>query len=101
MNLKQFLKSDWRKIVVFAILIILEFICLPMPNIIFTDPPTTDYSQWQCISLLSIFPLLFSPYEGFDTTLMRIIIIFVSFLITYLLSCLIVWIYDKFRKKKK
>ncbi|MDI6826077.1 MAG: hypothetical protein QMD36_02685 [Candidatus Aenigmarchaeota archaeon] len=106
MNWKEFLKPDWRKILVFVISIIM--------GIVVTHPliyPEYSYS----------FPFLPLPFEtveiravpcppgaheripGVIPDCMESVIILQNILLNlvsyYLISCLIVWIYDKVRKK--
>jgi len=97
MTLKQFLKPDWRKIVIFVIPIILTIIA------IFIE---VKGSGWD---ILVYFPALLCGiipgcmHDG-ELPYVNPILLLLSFIITYfvwyLLSCLIIWIYDK-RKKKK
>ena len=83
MTLKQFnsdwrqFKSDSRKIAIFIILFIL--------------------------SIYSYVTLIYSIYENLDAylTVLPDLLLLVIIPLDYLLSCLIVWIYDKFRKVKK
>jgi hypothetical protein len=86
MNWKEFLKPDWRKIV---LTVILMFIPLPM----YVDTFCSCYSPpCQCPKKIMFYPLLLSLGIGLLT-------LPIDLVISYLLSCLIVWIYDK-RKKK-
>ena len=127
MKWKQFLKPDWRKIVIFIILSV--FISLLGLNftsifnlyqienifvaiifsIIFLLPSFVLKSIQFIISLY--YANILSPLE-FGTlkasgTLTNLFLIFSIFgwvldiIYWYILSCLIVLIYDKFRKKKK
>ncbi len=98
MGLKQFLKPDWRKI-----LLALIFISLPLYAWFNDENPNA-------IGILSLFgsflilpsAIVLSPlYEiGISyTNEIKITIIFlVSSVIYYLLSCLIVWVYYKVKK---
>jgi magnesium-transporting ATPase (P-type) len=99
MKFKQFLKPDWRKIVVFAIIFIV-FSFVPIWT-------TIRCSTWECgpgPTTSSFFDSLESMAnkEFFDFGYFTpwISIFFVSIAISYLLSYLIVWIYDKVKKKK-
>jgi hypothetical protein len=88
MTLKQFLKPDWRKIglfIIFAFLSPLSFIygtCLGARCFIF--PWTTLHI------ILNFFMALW---------FLGALVIVIMGLYWYLLSCLIVWIYDKVKKK--
>jgi hypothetical protein len=85
MNLKQFLNPDRRKIVVFIIF----FIGFILFSHIFTSVSTaTDTTTGGYANYSSILTL--APH-----------FILYLFLFSYLLSCLIVWIYDNFKKVKK
>jgi len=81
MNWKQFLKPDWRKIVLTILLMILPTIFIKgITSILHSCPVGTI----NC-------PPLFD-WESF------VVMFTISLIITYLLSCLIVWIYDKVKK---
>ena len=93
MNLKQFLKPDWRKIVItivsifYVLLVIVSFITGGM----FVDCTEEGFR-------------LHPESCGYKKPLIEIndlrVTFIISIVISYILSCLIVWIYDKFRKKK-
>ena len=113
MNFRVFLKPDWRKIVIFLVLLLFLFYfelnrpivkciggdickkyCLlgipePLPPVTKTYVKDTSacccYFKFDNLEFYNISPLLYW-------------IIYTIFL--YLLSCLIVWIYDKFKKRK-
>jgi len=100
MNLKQFLKPDWRKIVIFVIIFILLFFIPLFPKFSILPTPVGveggTYIDWKSLySELSV---------GYGTLADRInyikIPIIINCFVSYLLSCFIVWIYDKVRKKK-
>ena len=100
MTLKQFLKPDWRKIVVLIILTIIS--------------STVTYNELNCMTFgggctkSHGFPFAFysihysvaSP-DAQPSYYLNYVSIIPNIIIWYLLSCFIVWIYDKFRKKKK
>lgn len=95
MNWKGFLKPDWRKI---SMLFILEFfltfiallfgfklpiwaVYLIAPNVLYLETTVTS--------------LFTSPVElSLHGTVSNVIVLFYR----YILSCLIIWIYDKVRK---
>ncbi len=102
MNWKQFLKPDWRKIVIF---IFFTFIGLFM---LFSGKCWWSNGSTHCfISLVGvvfnflwiILRLLFVELNLTEN------LVYIGFLLSiiywYLLSCLIVWIYYKLRKPKK
>ena len=82
MNWKEFLKPDWRKIVITILLMILPTIFIKGITDIFHSCP---------VGMINCPPLF--DWESF------MVMFTISLIITYLLSCLIVWIYDKLKKK--
>jgi len=97
MNLKIFLKPDWRKIVLTIILFIFglfasfmsDLLCYPCPK------------EFLIFRYLLMWPDYFIPvnYDFFAITISAKLI--VDIIWTYILSCLIVWIYDKLKGKKR
>jgi hypothetical protein len=90
MNLKQFLKPDWEKIVIWMIFLILSFMA---PNHLIILPlfcgsnfgiPLPFYCSIKG-------PFNFNAFVGFY--------FLADAIFWYFISCLIVWIYDKFKKK--
>lgn len=77
-KLKQFLKPDWRKIAIWIIIFIVA-----------------HTHEWNGV-LEGIYLQILTNYGTIAFTFVAII----DALIIYLLSCLVVWIYDKFRKRK-
>jgi hypothetical protein len=103
MTFKQFLKPDWRKIVIFVILSIALFL-VPW-NIAFSVTEFRFiYSEsgmqgiplpaYICIEALTAFGTPPPPCGVFYPFLI------IDLIIWYLLSGLIVWVYDKVRKKR-
>jgi len=96
MKLKQFLKPDWRKIVVFAIIFIITYIlvydCGDILSSALCEARGFPMTCWSRHTVSKMPPRMEDviSYFGLITDL----------IIWYLLSCLIVWIYDKFRKRK-
>ena len=94
MGWKEFLMPDWRKIVVFVIV----FVLMPIP--VFNDNGYEHFWTFAPfgIVLLSLLVSLFLtsyPNISYEGILIILIVLFIS----YLLSCLIVWAYDKLKKK--
>jgi hypothetical protein len=97
MNWKQFLKPNWRKIVIFLLPIILTIITL------FIE---VKGSGWD---ILVYFPILICGIipgcitSGGELPLVNNALYLLSFVITYIIwypiSCLIIWIYNKVKKK--
>ena len=123
MNIKQFFKPDKRKIVIWIII----FLIIPIPNLIsynadFYNGPkicnimmrfpngteinttgacplsTPTVSTFESPNL--IFLIFLSPYSLFYNTIDKQLLIAVFLIISYILSCLIVWIHDKYIKKR-
>jgi hypothetical protein len=108
MNWKEFLKPTWQKVLVFILLFqILFFI-----QSLFFIPEIKNQTAFSIIGMI-IHPFdiftLFLPTGQFITTLAYILPFNFIFLIIgilnsfyqYLFSCLIVWIYDRIREKRK
>jgi len=93
MNFKQFLKPDWRKVVIFFVVSFLLTLFLGVKS------PVTPLD----ISITKIgFPALFLTIkEGLlgKTYKWNFVNLIINIAIWYLLSCLIIWIYDKVRKR--
>jgi hypothetical protein len=107
MTLKQFLKPDWRKIVIMII--------LPLIVSILSCESLWDYSEsfqnipsygHSCSSLdyvvsylTFIMPIKTARIDpgGLKSEINYLIF---TWIVWYLLSCFIIWIYDKFRKRK-
>ena len=95
MKIKQFLKSDWRKIVITIVFFIIS---------IFTAYlyVKLSYPSW----LMNLDKVLLFP-SFFILEILNLrntpngVLYFFNFIFWYLFSCLIIWIYDKFRKVKK
>jgi len=98
MTLKQFLKPDWRKIVIMIILVYLGLfslalgVCWGRPCFIIDY--LRDSLSGVCplcifIVILDFFMVEISDFFG----------LVLNVIYWYLLSCLIVWIYDKVKKK--
>ena len=98
MTFKQFLKPDWRKVVVLVVLAII--FSLSQGSILAGELPVSARGL-----PLPIFVCIESYSDVFMLTPLRepcgIIYYFliIDLIIWYLLSCLIVWIYGKFRKR--
>jgi len=88
MNLKQFLKPDWRKIVLTIILSLIVYFFLWFNNIACVREMMTGHCMGASRKLEDIFIRYLQPQN------------FLAILILwYLFSCLITWIYDKVKKK--
>jgi hypothetical protein len=95
MNIKKFLKPDWRKIV-----FMLLFFLFGLLNV-------KNYTSGSCGALQVItvweergFPFTFQVTKLQCSPIIFILIpAFLDLIFWYLFSCLIVWIYDKVKKK--
>lgn len=92
MNWKEFLKPDWRKILLFVILSIL---LSAIPNFVIEIPVFCGLSFGIPLPFYCSLILPFDFNGGFVITNL-----FVDIIFWYLLSCLIVWIYGKLKKEK-
>jgi len=96
MNWKGFLKPEWRNIVIFVFLII---VTSSIPNL---------FVEGADIGINYGFPFNFYGYGGGPEllpgqsipTYLRYEALIEDVVIWYLLSCLIVWVYDKVKKKR-
>jgi hypothetical protein len=121
MNWKEFLKPNWRKIVIFVIIGIISVLILAYYTFMNTCAGgcvSPNCGQLHCririttLILIPSFPLLTTNFTnvGDDVNVELSfwslgpnwqVVLVTSIIYWYLLSCLIVWIYDKFRKPKK
>ena len=93
MTLKQFLKPDWRKIVIFVVVSIVFSL---YKNIITVYNYERGFPLPFQFCVYDMFPSLAPPWCGVVGHYL-----IVDIIIWYILSCLIVWIYDKRKKKKR
>jgi hypothetical protein len=107
MNVKQFLKPDWRKILIFVIMIVIYLFEFLVANASFCGPQVIITSRQNCSHYYTKYWVspcsLFCGEPDFLTSLINTIyypLWLIGIIILYLLSCLIVWIYDKSRKRK-
>jgi hypothetical protein len=99
MNWKQFLKLDWKKIVVFVILIFIAMFSIGIP---FWSYPMCEPGG-SCPLIFNFLPsdkIISSNIYLNNGFRIDWIILFFILLLLYLFSCLIVRIYDKVKKKK-
>jgi hypothetical protein len=85
MDWKEFLKPDWRKIIVF--ILSLNFLLIPYTCHVAKGGCDDFYliAGWLFILIsISFIPQIIIPLIIFD----------------YFLSCFIIWIYDKYKKKR-
>ena len=96
MNIKQFLKPDWRKVVVFILLFIISTLARanlfpnrklepPFPPFVFGMPFVSFY-VYPVVELGSITKYNFIGLIG-------------NVIFWYFLSCFLFWFYDKLKKK--
>jgi hypothetical protein len=84
MDWKKFLKPDWRKIVITILLMILPTIFIKAYTTVLHSCPV---GMTDC-----------PPLFDWELFLQMIVI---ALIITYSISCFLVWIYDKVKKKKR
>jgi hypothetical protein len=96
MGWKQFLKPDWRKIV-----LMLLFFLLGLLNV-------RSYTSGSCgvLQVITVWeerglPFTFQVTKLHCSPIIFILIpAFLDLIFWYLISCLIVWVHDRYRKKK-
>ena len=100
MTLKQLLKPDWRKIVIVLIIAIFNFSLIFYWNWFGSKFPVIIEFLYSYLN--NPFFIMTSIWGNTIFTGYGMITYFILDLIYwYLLSCLVVWIYDRFRVKKK
>ncbi len=94
MTLKQFLKPDWKKIVIFLLLFV--FIGLNKRNgaCLYNEKNVLVY----CDSMVGL-PLEFNLITDYSAPI-DFLHLFINIIFWYLISCLITWLYDKFIDRK-
>ena len=102
MNVKKFLKPNWKKIVL-SIIIPIQATLIGGLIANFPSYSEVGYNIGSNYFLIFMLPVLLSrvfsiPWEPIISWQV-LIIIFSLLLYWYILSCLIVWIYDKVKKK--
>lgn len=106
MNWKQFLKPDKRKIV---LMIIITLVWILLLRFLLSEDPKYKYITCQCPAECpggNYIDYLIIPSSCKCCTSLSMIYndylwnLLLPLVISYFLSCLIVWIYDKFRKRK-
>ena len=112
MIIKQFLKPDRRKIATFVVILVIFYlsgqfgyplsiisIILVLPLFILSQELYTNYMVF-LFSIILVLPLFILTQELYTNHMVFLFSIILLVIFWYLLSCLIVWIYDKFRKEK-
>jgi len=106
-TIKQFLKPDWRKIVIFvillsSILLTIYFLGFYDRNAILKKISDNAFGKIECPACPLIGTCENYKCKYYLPDISTSIAYLIGFgIISYLLSCLIVWIYDKFRGRKK
>jgi hypothetical protein len=93
MNLKQFLRPDWRKIVVFIILSLMFVLIKRFPL------EWEFIGEWKGGSILPEKPIHNLPMVAVETIYKPINLI-LDLIFWYLFSCFVIWICDKVKKKE-
>jgi hypothetical protein len=98
MSLKEFLKPDWKKILIFFVLIFVTIFLIGIP---YWAYPMCE-SGSKCPLLFHFTPpdkILSSNIHLSNGFRIDFIVLFIELLIIYLISSIIIWIYDKVKKK--
>ncbi len=105
MNLKSFLKPDWIKIVIFLILILITtfvpFFATTAFNMTTGEEHVSSYSLFDTLSYCFSVKTFDSIYENFlykQECPQSLQFLLILIILNYLISCLIVWIYNKVKK---
>ncbi|OGI12138.1 hypothetical protein A3K64_02280 [Candidatus Micrarchaeota archaeon RBG_16_36_9] len=107
MSWKKFLKPDWRKIIVFIFLFLISSSYRIDPKGIndYFYEISIEYYFWGLpipfYSCMFLEEYLVSPLTPSPICNIAFELLIPNLIFWYLTSCLIVWIYDKFRKVKK
>jgi len=104
MNLKEFLKPDWRKFIGFLIIVALITIifqssvmggcCTKETNYFVLPFPSIIHREVNCNS-----PLASPECKSESSFKINYPFLALNLIFWYLISCLIIWIYDKIKKK--
>jgi hypothetical protein len=90
MNLKQFLKPDWRKIILFIILSIAFVLVMKFPL-------NWEHLDWGgCVGGCDYRGVCVDCAPNYKILIVNLIF---DLIFWYFLSCLIFWVYDKLKKK--
>jgi len=105
MNIKQFLKPEWRKIVIFFVLfffmaLLALYMSWPGP-FVSCEEGYERYDENIILLMLSSVKCMPSNSIIFYEARDFILNLFAIFILPYLIACSIVWICNKFRKVKK
>jgi len=96
---KEFLKPDWRKIVLTCIFISLSFFYVYSPLI------ADAYEEYRGLPLfywkyfVGTGPIITGMKLPEPSTEFLYLNLIIDIIFWYLISCIIVWIYDKFKKR--
>jgi len=106
-NINQFIKPDWRKLLIFLLFVSLitiifqssimggwsiketTYFILPFPSI--------THREISCDNIPTPYASECKPESSFKINYLNLAL---NIAFWYLLSCLIIWIFDKFRKSK-
>jgi len=95
MNFKQFLKPNWRKIVVFIVLLIVSYF-----RVIFTGIASISRGAPFPYYIRECSDIMIGGYLPPCSSYINWNYLTFDIISWYLLSCLIIWIYDKIKKEK-
>ena len=86
MNWKEFFKPNWKKIIIFILLLVVDGLLLRSVFMLLTFP---------------IYFLIFSSHGETTVPIIGLIIGIIGLIIWYIISCLIFYIYENYRGGKK
>ena len=90
MNWKEFLKPNWKKIMIMIILLLISSIRIPKVCLFIGTSCPESYGL----------PLVFYEIGYLDNVTNSPINFIIDLIFWYIVSCIVVTIYDKFKKKK-
>ncbi len=94
MNLKKFLKPDWKKIVIFLLLFFFIGLNKRSGACLYSEKGALVY----CDNMVGL-PLGFNLITDYSTPI-DFPLLFTDIVFWYLISCLIIWLYSKFINRK-
>jgi len=103
MNIKQFLKPDWRKIIIFFTIVLLTLRAIWLRRPINDDYIVLIISVPYSIAFVIMAGWIMRGPEltGISLAVANIASFILGSLIWYFIICLMVWIYDKFKNKPR
>jgi hypothetical protein len=98
MSLKEFLKPDWRKIVLTIVLFLIGIFSAIFTNSFYSIIPTVFL--WPIAFLCSHPPAPEGEFPTYGPCILGGLIgLIIDIFYLYLISCLIIWVYNRVKKK--